>query len=121
MTTVVDASQDHRGPIRRFDAVAGGPIWWACHLGASYWLIPRTCRWAQEWPLHLVTVVFVALIGRALLSGVQVLRAARAAPEHDPARSRDIFIGCVGIAFSVLFGAVTLAEWFPVLNLSPCW
>lgn len=71
--------------------------------------------------MHLATVVFVVLIGRALLSGTQVLRAARAAPEHDPARSRDVFIGAVGAGLSVLFGAVTLAEWYPSLTLSPCW
>lgn len=121
MTPVVVPPEHHRGPIRRFDAVAGGPIWWACHLGASYWLIPRTCRWGQEWPLHLVTVLFLVLIGRALLSGVQVMRAARAALGDDPTRSRDIFLGTVGIGFAALFGAVTLVEWLPVFSFSPCW
>lgn len=71
--------------------------------------------------MHLATIVFAVLIGRALLSGTQLLRAARAAPHDDAARMRDVFIGWFGIALSVFFGAVTIAEWVPTLNLSPCW
>jgi hypothetical protein len=120
MTALADGRADHRGPIRRIDAVLGGPVWWACHLGASYWLIPRACGWGTSWPLHAATLVLLLLIGRAALSGVQLLRAA-SADTADPDARRDVFLGWVGVSFSLLFGAVVVAEWVPSLFLDPCW
>jgi hypothetical protein len=120
MSSIVDGRPEHRRPIRRIDAVLGGPLWWACHLGASYWFVPRACRWGTEWPLHALTLVLVLLIGRALLSGVQLLRAGQAAGD-EPGAARDVFIGWVGAAFALFFGAVTIAEWIPTLFLDPCW
>lgn len=112
----------HRGAIRRADAAFGGIVWWACHLAATYWLIPRTCELGSTWPLHVVTAVLLALIGRAGLSGVQVLRAGRADHAAGLAEARgDVFVGWTGIALSIFFGAVTIAEWSPVLFLDPCW
>lgn len=105
---------------RRFDAIAGGVVWWACHLGASYWLVPRGCEWGTLWPTHVVTVILLALIGRAWLSSVQILRAGRAAVD-EPGAERDVWIGWTGMAFSIFFGAVTIAEWIPTLFLDPCW
>lgn len=120
MSVFIDGRPEHRGPLRRIDAVLGPPVWWACHLGVSYWLVPRACRWGTEWPLHALTMVLLLLIARALLSGVQLIRSGQAHEDHPGAR-RDIFIGWVGVAFAVLFGAVTLAEWIPALFLDPCW
>lgn len=112
--------QEHRGPFRRLDAVLGGPVWWACHLGSAYWLIPRMCEANATWPYHLVTIALLVLVGRAWLSGWQLLRAGRDAAD-EPGASRDIFIGWTGVAFSLFFGAVIIAEWVPVLFISPCW
>lgn len=111
---------NHRGPFRRFDAIAGGILWWACHLGISYWFVPRACRWGTMWPTHLATVILLVLIGRAWLSGLQLLRAGRVAAD-EPGAERDVYIGWTGIAFSLFFGAVTIAEWVPTLFLDPCW
>jgi hypothetical protein len=119
MTGVVEGRASYRGHIRRFDAVFGGPIWWAAHLGGSYYLAPRMCVWGTTWPKHLLTTVLVVLIGRAFLSGLQLVRAGRAA--HDePGAARDIFIGWIGMALASFFGAVTVAEWFPILMIDPC-
>ncbi len=120
MTAMVDGRPAHRGPIRRLDAVLAPPVWWACHLGLSYWLVPRTCRWGTLWPVHLLTVVLLLLIARALLSAVQLSRAGQAAGDQ-PGAARDRFLGWVGVAFSLFFGAVTIAEWIPTLMLDPCW
>lgn len=118
--TTLAGHQDHRGPLRRFDAVLGGIIWWACHLGGSYWLIPRTCELGSAWPLHLLTAAMLVLIARAWLSGLQIMRAGRAARD-EPGANRDVFLGWVGIAFSIFFAAVTVAEWVPVFFYDPCW
>jgi hypothetical protein len=117
--TAENATQ-YRGPIRRADAVLGGIVWWAMHLGGTYWLIPRTCAIGATWPLHVLTVAMLALIVRAGWSGVQLRRAGHADP-HAPGAIRDVFLGWSGVAFSIFFGAVTLVEWSPVLYLDPCW
>jgi hypothetical protein len=120
MSALIDGRPAHRGPLRRLDAVLGPPVWWGCHLGVSYWLIPRLCRWSVHWPLHVLTVALLVLIARALLSGLQLIQAGRAACD-EPGAARDVFIGWVGAAFALLFGAVTVAEWIPSLFLDPCW
>jgi hypothetical protein len=119
-TPTASPSPQQAGPVRRADAVLGGIVWWACHLGATYWLVPRTCELGSTWPLHAITVVLLALIVRAGVSAVQLQRMGRAAGA-TPAARRDVFLGWLGLAFAVFFGAVTLAEWSPVLFLDPCW
>ena len=120
MSALIDGRSEHRSPLRRIDAVFGPPVWWACHLGVSYWLVPRACRWGTAWPLHALTVVLLLLIARAMLSGVQLLQAGKAGGDQ-PGAARDIFIGWIGVVFALFFGAVTIAEWIPALYLNPCW
>ncbi len=120
MTTLVPARWSYPDVVRRLDAVLGGPVWWACHLGGSYWLVPRLCRWGTLWPLHVLSIVLLLLIARALLSGVQVLRAGTAAGDGHGA-GRDVFLGWVGISLSLLFAGVTVAEWLQASFHDPCW
>lgn len=117
---MTEGARAHRGPIRRLDAVAGGVVWWACHLGAIYWLVPRTCDWDTTWPLHVVTLLLLLLIARAWLSGMQLARSGRAASDR-PGAERDIYLGWTGMALSIFFGLVVVAEWLPTLLLDPCW
>jgi hypothetical protein len=119
--TTAASTHPHRTPLRRLDAVLGGPVWWATHLGAIYWLIPRVCELGSHWPLHLVTVVLLALTVRAGLSGLQVLRAARLdGASGDPTASRDVTVGWLGLLLASFFGAVIVAEWLPALFLDSC-
>lgn len=121
MSLTLTPRQEHRTTVRRIDALLGGPVWWAVHLGASYWLVPRACAWQTKAPLHLVTVAMLLLCARAWLSGVQVLRGARLAdPATDPTAQRDVFIGWAGILLSIMFGAVVLYEGIPSMILDPC-
>jgi hypothetical protein len=118
----VEPNQENRTIPRRLDAIFGGPVWWAVHLGGTYWLIPRTCELGTNWPIHVLTVAMVALCARAGLSALQVLTAARAAGSQDDVTvRRDIYLGWLGLLFSIFFGAVTAFEWIPILFLSPCY
>jgi hypothetical protein len=121
VSQTVTPREDHRTTLRRVDAVVGGPLWWGMHLGLTYWLVPRACAWQAEWPLHLVTVTALALIGRAWLSGAQLVRGARLAdPAVDRTAQRDLFLGWTGILLAVLFGAATLYEGIPGAIIDPC-
>jgi hypothetical protein len=119
--TLLGPDQGHRTFIRRFDAAFGGPVWWAMHFAGMYWWVPRACTLGAMWPFHLWTVLMFGLTMRALLSGVQVARAAAADDGGGPKASRDIFIGWTGGAFAAFFGVVILAEWVPSLTIDPCW
>lgn len=111
-----------RRGLYRVDALLGGIVWWAAHLGVSYWLIPRTCLLGSTWPLHALTAVLVALIVRAGWSGAWLIRAGRAELDAGvPEGRRDLWIGWIGLALSIFFGVVTVAEWVPALYLDPCW
>jgi hypothetical protein len=111
----------HRTVIRRLDAVFGGPVWWAMHLAGMYWLVPRTCRWGNEWPMHTWTVLMALLCVRAGISSVQIMRAARLedTATDTPAR-RDLYLGWLGLLFSIFFGAVVVFEGIPAAILNPC-
>jgi hypothetical protein len=114
--------QEHRTNVRRFDAVFGGPIWWGMHLGGSYWLVPRLCGLGTNWPLHVWTLLMVALCARAALSANQVGRAGHAAllSGGDPTAQRDVYLGWLGLFLSIFFGAVTLFEGLPAWFLDGC-
>jgi hypothetical protein len=117
----VEAREDRRTMVRRVDTLIGGPVWWAMHLGGTYWLVPRACAWGTDLWLHVLTVAMVALCGRAWLSGVQLLRGARLAdPDTDPTARRDVYLAWLGILLSIFFGAVTLFEGLPALFYDAC-
>ena len=124
MSTLLGPDQAHRGPIRRIDAIFGGPVWWATHLGGMYWLVPRTCELGSNWPIHLLTVLMAAACARAAVSSVQILRAAREAREGGDvsvAADRDQYLGWLGLVMSIFFGAVVVFEGIPAAFLSGCW
>lgn len=113
--------QAHRTPIRRLDAVLGGPVWWAMHLGGMYWLVPRACQLGSNWPIHVLTVAMALLCVRAGISSMQILRAAREDGSGTVAADRDLYLGWLGIVFSVFFGAAVVFEGIPAAFLSGCW
>jgi hypothetical protein len=111
--------QEHRTNLRRIDAVLGGPVWWATHLGLTYYLVPRACTpLGSVWPLHAATVVLVLLCARAALSAIQIGRAAR--EESGEEARRDNYLSWLGLALAIFFGAVILAEGTPAFFQSPC-
>jgi hypothetical protein len=121
MAAILGPDEEHRTSWRRLDAVLGGPVWWALHLGGMYWLVPRACTWGTSIALHLLTLIVLGLMGRAALSGVQLHRAAEAAASADPTATRDRFLAWTGLALTALFTFVVVAEWFPAVQLDPCW
>ncbi len=120
--TMLGPDPGHRTVIRRLDAVFGGPVWWAMHLAGMYWLVPRTCRWGNEWPMHTWTVLMALLCVRAGISSVQIMRAARLEDtETDTPARRDLYLGWLGLLFSIFFGAVVVFEGIPAAILNPCY
>lgn len=121
MSALLGPDQSHRTPIRRLDAAFGGMVWWAMHLAGVYWMVPRTCEWGFNWPIHAWTVLMAGLCARAAITSVQILRAARADGSGTVAADRDLYLGWLGLLFSIFFGLVTVFEGIPAAFLSGCW
>lgn len=112
------ATMDRRAALVRLEAVLGGPIWWAMHLAAMYWWVPRACNYGHHWPFHLVTVVLFAACIRAAFFGRQLVREGRVG--DSVAAPRDVVLGWLGILLGLFFAAVVIAEAIPVLLIDPC-
>lgn len=100
----------------------GGPVAWLVQLGVSYPLVPLSC--ATEWGaiFHLVTLVTaLASVGAGSVAwqSWQLLRAE--GEQREGARpGRQEFMALAGVLTAALFLATIVAQWLPVLFLSPC-
>ena len=138
------------GRPRLWFVVSVGPVAWFLHLLVSYLLVSYptvqvTCAAGGNLLLHLVTVVATAA---ALTGGVMAWRAwqrlrngeavgrlsrhglrptphaLRHAGEDvsraEPPGGRNRFMALYGVLSSSYFFLVILAQWLPVLTMSPC-
>lgn len=99
----------------------GGPLAWLGQLALSYPLVPLSC--ATEWGaiFHLVSLVAAlaaVAAGTVAWQTWQQARAEGAATNAEAGRQR--FMALVGVLSSGLFLATIVAQWLPVLFLSPC-
>lgn len=108
-------------------AIAGfvsGPIAWALDLTLSYFLLPRVHWSGARWPLHLVTVLSLAILAAGALAALRVLRtpgeAAARAGDGPVAQvtERSRFLARGGLLLCGFFLLAILAESLPKLLLS---
>jgi hypothetical protein len=113
----------------RHDALAvigfvAGPIAWVIDLSLSYFLVPKVHWSGAKWPMHLVTVLAVAIIAAGALAAVRVLRTPGQNAARDPGAptglvtERSRFLARGGLALSAFFLLAILAEALPKLLLS---
>jgi len=101
--------------------VLAGPLAWLLHLGLSYPLVPLSC--ATEWGavFHLISLVTALAAVAAATVAWQSWQQLRAeGPEGTVQYGRQGFMALAGLLKSILFLAVILAQWLPVLFISPC-
>jgi hypothetical protein len=98
-----------------------GPLAWATDLG-SYPIAHLLCEFNDAWGLHAITVCTLALaVSGALVARRELALVPRAPGEKLPRPiERSRFMAQLGIAVSVLFIIVILAESVPKLGMSPC-
>jgi hypothetical protein len=98
-----------------------GPAAWLMHLQISFVLALWYCARQQSWPIHVITLVLLALTCAA---GVVSLLHWRRSPKREeylesrPDRPR--FMAVLGLMSSALFFLVILAEWIPAFVIDPC-
>ncbi|WP_043539481.1 hypothetical protein [Salinarimonas rosea] len=120
-----DRTRRYRTPTGIMQLWAGwalGPIAWAIHQNAAFWIIPALCESGSRWPLWLITAVTLAV---AVAGGAISHRAFRALgsrwPGDEagtvPARSRFLAAAGVGIAGLSSLGIVVESVGIAVLDL----
>jgi hypothetical protein len=107
-----------------------GPAVWFLHLSVSYWLVPVTCRVGGGWPIHVTTVVAMALVaalvvGAARLAGPSVREGMAwlvrsSGPDGFPSGSGADFLVALGWLLAVFFVVVVVGAGLPALILRPC-
>jgi hypothetical protein len=98
-------------------AFLAGPIAWAVDLTLSYLLVPTVKGWGTKWPVHLVTLLAVAIVVAGILAGLAVLRRPDAGASDARAVERARFLAVGGLASSAFFLLVIAAESVPKLML----
>ncbi|MFT3916437.1 MAG: hypothetical protein QM704_20880 [Anaeromyxobacteraceae bacterium] len=116
------AEQDR--PVRRVDrllafAFFSGPVAWLVDLQASYVLVGFACRHLVTWPLHLLTLVLVAV---PAAGAAAALRARGLVPEGagEARADRIRFVAWTALAMCALFGLLVLAMGLAKLVHAPC-
>ena len=105
-----------------WSGVLTGPIVFLVLLEVNYLLTMWSCSADARWPLHLATLLGLALTG---LAGVNSYRRwDRAGREWSDnaagGRARTRFLSSLGVLTSLLFGTVIAAQWLVVMLMDPC-
>ena len=99
-----------------------GPIAWVLGLNADYALVRIACTEGTMLPLHLVSVLTLALV--VVGGGVgwrEWQRLGRELPgEGGGVISRSRFMVVLGLLASAFFALVIVAQWISKLFLNPC-
>lgn len=99
----------------------GGPLAWLAQLGVSYPLVPPSCAAGWGAAFHMVSLAAALVAAASGAVAWQSWRRLRGGPEARGARlQRQGFMALGGALASALFLATIVAQWLPVLFLSPC-
>ena len=94
---------------------------WALHLMVVYPLVPVACEMGSAWPLHLVSVVTVALtMGGGLFSWWLLQKTKLVASPERRRAQRARFLAWSGVAFGIAYTVVVIVEWLPVFFQGAC-
>lgn len=111
-----------RGAARLWFGMMGAPLAWALGFSIDYGLVRLACARQNMIPLHLVTLVELAVV---ILAGVVAHREWRLAGGGEPTEAggpipRARFMGMFGMLASAFFVLLVLAQWTPKVFFNPC-
>ena len=103
-------------------ALLGAPLAWFLGFNLDYLLVRSACSSDTMLPLHMVTIVAMALtIGSGFAAHHEWRRAGGGWPgAADGPVARTRFIGVLGMLAAAYFVLVIGAEWLTKLFLDPC-
>lgn len=123
-STLRRASHDPRRVTALVLGVVAGPILFLTLLEANYALTYVACEHRQEWFLHAVTLITVALVA---LAGLNAWRARtpgtmerETLDQEETTEMRARFLAYSGMLSAAFFIVAILAFEIPMLVLHPC-
>jgi hypothetical protein len=113
---------DARQNLALWVAVLGSAIVWAIQMQTSYSLVTWACSMQRNWPLHVVSLLFLIL---AAAPGFIAWREWRAHASSETERQsagagRRRFMALLGLMLSALFLILILAQAIPSFFFNPC-
>ncbi len=103
-------------------AMFAGPLAWVLDMGFSYMLEQHTCSTGHHYVLHVITVVCALIALSGFVAGF--LAHSSIPPEATETGPRPVdrtlFQLVFGIAFSLAFFVVIVADAVPRFILNPC-
>jgi hypothetical protein len=111
-----------RGIALLWAAVLAGPLAWLLALNLQYALVRVACTGGTTLPLHLVTVVALAVAAGGLLVGWAEWRRMGETPDPEAGGvgPRSRFMCVVGMMTGAIFALAIVAQWLGTLFLNPC-
>jgi hypothetical protein len=106
--------------VSQWAGVLLGPAAWALHLQVSYTLATFACEDVWRLTLHATFLVTLALALTGAYIGRANWRASRQAQPEGLRLDRSRFMAVAGIALSLFFAIVIVAQWIPTLFIEPC-
>lgn len=111
-----------RGKALLWFGMLGPALAWSLGFSLDYGLVRLACAKQNMIPLHLVTLVTLAVV---VLAGAVAHREWRRAGGGEPTEGggpipRSRFMGMFGMLASAFFALLVLAQWAPKLFLNPC-
>jgi len=98
-----------------------GPLAFGADLLLSYALVPHACSTGHFYVLHAISIVcFVIVLGGAWMSWQQYQNAREGSDDGGSPLDRSHFLGLLGLASSLFFAVVIIANAVPRFILSPC-
>ena len=103
-------------------ALLAGPIVFLVNLQANFTAVPWVCATGNYWLLHTIHTIGLALILGAGLVAHRVWQTSGggASSEGADVKSREHFLGLLGVMGAALSVALLLAQWYPEFVLGAC-
>jgi hypothetical protein len=104
-------------------AVLGAPFLFLCHLQLNYALARWACIAGKQWPLQLVSAVFLLLlIGSGVVSALDLRRTGGISMETsvEVPVARHRALASLGIMLASLFFLLVLAQGIATFLIGPC-
>lgn len=111
-----------RSTVAQWFGMTAGPLAMLGNLQAQYALVPWACYSGARFVVHVPPAIFLAIVAISAVVARREWRAG-AGGETDAASgvlARARFLGALGVATSVLFGAIIAAMWLADAFLDTC-
>ena len=108
--------------LKQWVSVLGGAVAFLLNLQVSYTMVDWACMSGNDWSLHVVHAVSLALaVGAAWLGRTLWTRVGREWPDAGAGSvSRSRCLAALGALGGLIFPLVILAQWATVMVLGPC-